>query len=137
MPAFQECTAPNREHGPPLAYPSCAPPALGSPNLTIRVPNGESRSKGFVRASARLGPPGGADDTDIRLRLSLSNVMRASDLSEYTGELRATAKARVTDKEAPVSATIQDFPLQFDVPCVATPDPADKALCDLRQTSTP
>jgi len=131
VPSFQECTAANRAHGPPLAYGSCTPPAMRSPNLTIRVPNGESRSKGFVRMAARLGPAGGPDDTDIRLRLSLSNVMRASDLSEYTGELRAGATVRLTDKETPVSSTVQDFPLEFDVPCTPTPDPADKSLCDV------
>ena len=27
VPAYEPCTAPNRTHGPPLAFPSCAPPA--------------------------------------------------------------------------------------------------------------
>jgi hypothetical protein len=136
VPAFGSCNFPNRKHGPPLAYDSCAPPRTSS-NLTIGVGDGDpsfSRSIGYVRLRVAPGTPGGADDTDVRVRLSLSNVMRASDLSEYTGELRATAKVRVTDKQGVVSSTTQDFPLEWDVPCVATAAELDKSLCDLATT---
>jgi hypothetical protein len=95
------------------------------------VPGGDNLFKASVRLAARLGPPGGVDDTDVRLRANISHVMHASDFSEYTGELRATARVRVTDKEGPVSSTIQDFPLSFDVPCVSTPDPNLKSTCDV------
>ena len=44
VPAYDECTAPNREHGPPLAYPSCNPPAQSS---------GSSRSARRTRTGAR------------------------------------------------------------------------------------
>jgi hypothetical protein len=38
---------------------------------------------------------------------------------------------RVTDKEPPISSTIQDFPLEFDVPCVSSPDPDLKSTCNI------
>jgi hypothetical protein len=137
VPAAQECTAPNRTHGPPLAFGSCAPPQPGSSNLTVGVGDGSpaySRSIGFVRMVVHPGTPGGVDDTDVAIRFSLSNVMKASDLSEYTGELRASAQVRLTDKQGTVSSTTQDFPLEFDVPCVGTASTVDKSLCELTTT---
>jgi Tol biopolymer transport system component len=132
VPAWTECTgAGNRTHGPPLTFPSCAPPVQTSPNLTVRVPGGDNLFKGVVRLAVRVGPPGGVDDTDVRLRTSISHVMHSSDFSEYLGELRTTARVRVTDKEGAVSSTIQDFPLEFNVPCVSTPDPNLKSTCEI------
>ena len=52
VPAFNKCTAPNREHGPPLAHPSCAPPQPGSPNLTVGVGDGISGVLPFDRIRA-------------------------------------------------------------------------------------
>jgi hypothetical protein len=137
VPAFAACTAPNREHGPPLVFGSCTPPAAGSPNLTVGIGDGDpalARSVGFVRFRVDPGTPGGPDDTDVRVRLSLSNVMRAADLSEYTGELHATALVRLTDRDTSVAQTTEDFPLEWDVPCVATAAELDKSLCDLATT---
>ena len=136
VPAFKACTSPNRQHGPPLAYGSCAPPEPGSPNLTIGVGDGSpalSRSVGFVRLAVWPGVPGGVDDTDARIQFSLTNVMRASDLSEYTGELRASARVRLTDRQGTVSQTTS-FPLEFDVPCVGTAATLDKSTCALTST---
>ena len=48
VPAYAQCTAPNRTHGPPLAFPSCNPPAPGSSLLTIGVGDG---SPAFARGS--------------------------------------------------------------------------------------
>jgi hypothetical protein len=134
VPAYRPCTSPNRQHGPPLAHGSCAPPTTASPNLTVSPGFDIGRSTGFVRLKTNIGEPGGVDDTDVRMRMRLTNVMRASDLSEYTGEIRASVRLRVTDKERDdftISSTIQDFPLELDVPCVPTPDSEDKSVCDL------
>ena len=60
--------------------------------------------------------------------------MRTSDLSEYTGELRASAKVRLTDRQGTVTQTTEDFPLEFDVPCVPTASTATKSLCALTTT---
>jgi Tol biopolymer transport system component len=134
VPAYRPCTSPNRQHGPPLAHGSCAPPTTASPTLTLSPGFDIGRSTGFMRLKSNNGVPGGEDDTDVRMRLRLTNVMRASDLSEYTGEIRASVRLRVTDKDRgdpTVSSTIQDFPLSLDVPCVPTPESEDKSICDL------
>ena len=135
VPAYQACAAPNREHGPPLAFGSCAPPAPGSSHLMVGVGDGHpapARSIGFARLKVTPGVPGGADDTTGRLRVSLTNVMRASDLSEYTGELRGSVRVRITDREGAVSQTVQDLPLELTVPCLPTPDaPGMASVCDL------
>ena len=135
VPAFTACAAPNREHGPSLAFGSCAPPQHTSPNLTVGVGDGSpalARSVGSVRFGVLPGVPGPPDDADVRIRFSLSNVMRASDLSEYTGDLRATTQVRLTDRhQNQVSQTVQDFPLEFEVPCTPTAEVFDKSLCEL------
>ena len=136
VPAARECTSGNRTHGPPLVYPSCSPPAPGSPHLTVGVGDGSpalSRSVGFMRIAIWPGTPGGADDSDGRVQFSLSNVMRTSDLSEYTGELRASLQVRLTDREGTVAQT-GTLPLEFDVPCVPTAEPLDKSFCSLNTT---
>ena len=38
VPAYSECTLPNREHGPPLAHPSCNPPDQSSGQVTVGTP---------------------------------------------------------------------------------------------------
>ena len=137
VPAFNECSTGNRTHGPPLAFPSCAPPQPGSSTLTVGVGDGSpalSRSVGFVRIAVWPGTPGGVDDTDARVQFSLTNVMRASDLSEYTGELRASAMVRLTDRESPVAQTTVDFPFEWDVPCVPTAATLDKSTCSVTTT---
>ena len=137
VPAFQSCLGPNREHGPALAFGSCAPPVAASTNLTVGVGDGSpalSRSVGSLRLGVIKGAVAGPDDSDVRIRFSLSNVMRTGDLSEYTGELRTTAGVRLTgydSNQAPMSQTTQDFPFEFDVPCVPTAEVLDKSVCEL------
>jgi hypothetical protein len=133
VPAYQPCTAPNREHGPPLAFGSCAPPAPRSTNLAMGVGD-ISRSLGHVRLAVLPGVPGGTDDTDVRIQFRLSNVMRTSDLSQYTGELRASAEVRLTDREGVGSQSTHEFPFEFDVPCVITDPANNKSLCELTTT---
>jgi Tol biopolymer transport system component len=127
VPAAKPCTTPNREHGPPLAFGSCNPPQPGSSYLTAGVGDGSpalARSTGSVRMDVQLGAPGAPEDSDVAIRFSLTNVMRASDLSEYTGELRTELSVRRTDRDglgfAPHS-TSMDFPFGFTVPCSPTP----------------
>ena len=60
VPAYRECTSPNAQHGPPLAYPSCNPPAQQSGTLTVGTPdaNGFSaNSVAFVRFAVDRGTP--------------------------------------------------------------------------------
>ncbi len=137
VPAYAQCSAPNRTHGPPLAFPSCNPPQPGSSHLTIGVGDGSpafSRGSGGLRMNVVVGAPGPPDDSDVNIRFTLTNVMRASDLSEYTGELRTALSVRRTDRDPPGSAphsTTMDFPFAFTVPCAPTPSSSiDASTCD-------
>ena len=127
VPAAKPCTSPNRTHGPPLAFGSCNPVQPGSSHLTVGVGDGNpafARSSGFVRMAVQVGVPGPPDDSDVTIRFDLTNVMRASDLSEYTGELRTVLSVRRTDRDPPGASphsTTMDFPFAFDVPCAPTP----------------
>jgi hypothetical protein len=141
VPAAKPCTSPNRMHGPPLAFGSCNPPQPGSTYLTVGVGDGSpalSRSVGHVRLNVIVGVPGPPDDSDVQIRFNLTNVMRASDLSEYTGELRTELTVRRTDRDPPLSAphsTSMDFPFAFTVPCAPTPASSlDASTCN-SQTS--
>ena len=58
VPAYNQCSSPNRTHGPALAFPSCNPPAQTSTTATIGTPdaNGaQANSTGFVRLEALVG----------------------------------------------------------------------------------
>ena len=55
VPAFAECTGPNRTHGPPLASPSCNPPAQSSDHLTVGAPDANGQPGEVDRI--RYGPP--------------------------------------------------------------------------------
>jgi hypothetical protein len=132
VPAFVACDAPNQAHGAPLAFGSCAPPTPASSNLTTGVGDGSpalAKSIGFIRIDVLAGVPGGPDDSDLRVRFSLTNVMRASDLSDYTGSLRAETSVRLTDRDGNVPSTTQDFPFDLDIPCSATADTTVGGAC--------
>jgi WD40-like Beta Propeller Repeat len=138
VPAVLGCEAPNRMHGPPLVHPACAPPVPASENLTAGVGDGSlafAKSIGYMRLFVVAGNPGPPDDSDVLLRASITNVMNASDLSEYTGELRAVVGLRITDRDntphpgGPGPGTVQDTELAFTVPCVGTPDTGVASTC--------
>ena len=140
VPAFAQCTAANRTHGPPLAFGSCNPPALRSGQLTVGTPDANlagANSSGVVRMDAVIGDPGTpADEADVALRVSLTDVRRQSDLADYTGQLQASAATRITDRDSAGSAgapvgTAQDGTFAWTVPCAATPDTTIGATCSV------
>jgi hypothetical protein len=139
VPAFAQCTAPNRTHGSPLAYPSCRPPAPRSNLLTVGAPDSNGKganSIGSVLFSVVVGDPATpANEADVGVSLSLTDVRRSGALSDYTGEVRQTTTLRVTDRRSGPSgtgrddATMTDVPLSVDVACSGTPDPAVGGTC--------
>lgn len=134
VPAAQACTAPNRQHGPPLAYGSCNPVQPGSPNLTAGVGDGNpalAKSVGFLRLGVAAGAAGPPDDSDVSILFSLTNVMNKLSLSDYTGELQVRLGARITDREGTVASTGVDYPYSFKVPCAATADTTLGGACTL------
>jgi hypothetical protein len=149
VPAYRECTAPDRVHGPPLESPSCSHPTQSSEVVTVGTfdANGQpSRSVGSVRISARPGDPTmHADEADIRLTLDVTDVRRKRDLADYGGILLVPLDIRLTDRYngccrvgGPHAATVAEGwvrdALSFGAPCVATADPNAGARCSVATT---
>ncbi len=142
VPAFAACAAPNRTHGPPLAFGACAPPQPASDQLTVGTPDANGEAPGFT-GSARLSvivgnPQTPADEADVRLTISLRDVRRRADLGDYQGELHWRSPLRVTDRAngpgADEAGTGQDTTFEVTVPCTGTVDVAIGATCSLTTT---
>ena len=85
VPAYNQCTSPNRVHGPPdfpgnASNPdgSCNPPAQTSGQITVGTPDANgaaANSVGFVRLSVINGNPATtADEADVRYQVSITDV---------------------------------------------------------------
>jgi WD40 repeat protein len=145
VPAKQPCTAPNRTHGAPLAYGSCSLPAQTSSQLTVGTPDANgagAKSIAEVRYSVRpgnLATP--ADEADLSVSVTVSDVRRLSGLGDYAGELQLSADLRITDRDntphpgGAGPATLQDRALTFTVPCAATADATIGSSCSLHTTA--
>lgn len=145
VPAYEQCTAPNRTHGPPLAFGSCAPPVRTPGELTVGTPDSNGRpvkmvSKLWLRVRPGI-PSTPADEADVRLFGTVNDVRLASDLSDYTGALEARVTLRITDKDnnphpgGPGAATTQVVPYSFPIPCAATADTTIGAECTFDTTA--
>jgi hypothetical protein len=143
IPAFQQCTAPNSSHGAPLAFSSCKPPAQASSQLTIGTPDANGRASSstgvvkFIAVAGNSSTP--ADEADVRISVSMTDVRRKSDLADYTGELQLLPSFRMTDRlngSAPVDpATVADFNFPVTVPCTATADTGTGSICSVATTA--
>jgi hypothetical protein len=150
VPAFNACTASNRTHGPPLAFPSCNPPVQTSTHLTIGEPtvNGAAANAiGFVKLNVKVGVPGPPEDSDVLIVSSGSDVrckagvatcgnVNTVDGPDYTGQLQGTAQIRISDHwnavapgGGPDPATVQDIPFPVNAGCANTADAATGGLC--------
>jgi WD40 repeat protein len=136
--AYEPCSAPNRTHGPPLAFPSCNPPVQTSHYLTVGTADANARpalNEGYLRLDAQPGAPGGPDDADVGIDFFMDDVFTKPGLADYTGELRARVVLQITDKDNtpspgdPGAATTQGIPLELTVPCVAVADPSEGSAC--------
>ena len=139
VPAYQECQAPNRVHGPELAFGSCNPPQREPGELTIGTPDTSGTAANFtgvVKLDAILGIPSTpADEADVRLTVSLTDVRLASNLLDYTGELESEMTLRLTDRDAGVPMTVQDLPFSYAVPCASTVQTSIGSTCALSTTA--
>ncbi len=142
VPAFEECTSPNRTHGEPLDSPSCNPPVQESGHLTVGTPDANGRaanSVGSARFAVLAGDPSTpADEADVALSFDLTDVRNKGDLLDYTGELQASAVARITDRDngpGPVAGTVSDFVYSFTVPCSATTETSVGSTCATATTA--
>jgi hypothetical protein len=136
-PAYEECTTPNSTHGAPLSRPSCTPPQPESGYLTVGSPDANGKvanSIGSVRFDTVVGDPSTtADEADVLLTFSLTDVRDKNDLSDYGGELQANVRLRMTDRYNGASgsdaATVTDMPLPVAVPCSPTAETTIGAKC--------
>ena len=144
VPAYNECTSANRTHGPPLTFGSCNPPGQTSPNATIGTPdaNGaQANASGYVRLEALVGTPGGPDDSDVVITVSMTDVRStAGGVPDYTGQLRLRLPLRITDKDNGGPAgfeqgTLEDRDFFATVPCTSTPSGTIGSTCSLATTA--
>jgi hypothetical protein len=157
VPAYQQCTSPNRTHGPPLASPSCSPPAQTSRYVTVGTfdANGAAAgSRGFFKFAVATspGPPVSsaiqiaAQITDVRCKAGTSACGSANTAggADYTGDLEANATIRISDHYNATTAgggtdpaTMVDIPNPVNFPCVSTSDTSVGSLCDVKFSPQP
>ena len=141
VPAYQQCTTSNSTHGAPLSYPSCKPPAQASSYLTVGSPDANGATANST-ASAKFdvisgNPSTAADEADVKVTVNATDVRNKADLTDYTGQLKAVDVLRIVDRDngPPESATVQDTPLSFTVPCTATTSTTIGSACSLSTTA--
>ena len=141
-PAFTQCTAPNDQHGPPLAFGSCNPPQQASGRLTIGTPDANGNlaaSNGSVLYRAVLDDTSTVpDEADVRVDATLTDVRRQGTLADYTGELSVEQAVQITDhSNGPAqdeAGTVQANPFRFALPCAATSSTTTGGSCSLSST---
>ena len=140
--AYKPCTAANRQHGPPLANPSCNPPTQESNWVTVGSPdsNGEGANfSGVVKAKAQPGnlmTP--ADEANVELTASLTDIRNKTGLADYTGQLQVQLPLRVTDKHNGLSNTESatgSTTFTFTIPCTGTSNTATGSVCTATTTA--
>jgi hypothetical protein len=136
VPAFRECLGPDTVHGPPLAFQACRGPAQASSHVTIGTvdANGKfSTSVGSAQLNTiRDDPSTPADESDVGISMSITDVRRRGDLAAYAGELEGRVSLRVTDRAngaANDAATVSDTSLHAALPCGPTGDSTQGSGC--------
>lgn len=154
--AYPECTAPNRTHGPPLAFGSCGPPIPSSPNVNVGNPLPDASGAaanmiGSVRLDVLVGAAGPPDDSDLSIAASITDVRcdlrdinihpfpcgapNAQQQNDYVGELEGSVAVTITDRwngAVPGDsdrATGVEVPWEFPIPCQPTPSTSTGGAC--------
>jgi hypothetical protein len=157
VPAYAQCAAANRTHGPPLAFASCNPPAQTSAQATVGTPDafgGGANSVSYLRL-AYLPCTGGNcfpayDDMGIDIALNdvrcvpaggRCGTANASGAADYSGEMRFSFTVRLTDHENATpsgggteAATVQDFAIDLSANCVQSGLTSAGSTCNLDTT---
>jgi hypothetical protein len=140
---YNECQSTNatRQHGPPLAYPSCTPARTGAP-VTVGTPdvNGfAAEATGSVRFDTVVGnPTTAADEADVRIRMQQTDLRRnTSGYPDYNGSLVLFVPLRISDlwnAGGPEgSGTVIDYRLRLAVGCAETSSP-EGGTCSINTT---
>jgi hypothetical protein len=156
VPAYAQCTAPNRTHGPPLAFPSCNPPVQTSNSLTVGSPDANgaaANATAFIKISVVVGVVGPPDDSDVKIISTGTDVRckagvatcgsaNAADGADYTGEVQGDATIRITDHFNAVApgggtdpATVVDIPFPVTTTCTATASTSIGGTCAINTTA--
>jgi hypothetical protein len=137
VPGYPPCTAPDRAHGAPLAFSSCSNPPLASSTLTAGTPDANGAAANFVGSvtlTTIIGRPR-CCDTDVKINASLTDVRRATDLTDYTGQLQLQLPLRITDKVNDVDGvqpgTMTDYTFRVTIPCAATSNTGVGSTCSV------
>jgi WD40-like Beta Propeller Repeat len=139
VPAYAPCTAPTNTHGAPLSFPSCTP-SQSSSELTVGTPDANARganSVGYVMLAARAGNPNTpADEADVRVTSSVTDVRYRVGLADYTGELGLRLPLQITDRNNTGAgpATVQATEIGLSIPCTATSATTTGATCAIVTT---
>jgi DNA-binding beta-propeller fold protein YncE len=150
VPAYAPCLSPNRTHGPPLAFPSCNPPVRVSSAVTVGSPDANgapANAVASVRLKVIVGAPGGVDDSDVAITGSMGDVRcgpgtttcgsaNAASGPDYTGELRAELRLRITDRGAgDIPATVTDIPFSAEATCASSSLTSTGGVCTISTTA--
>jgi hypothetical protein len=150
VPAFKQCTSPNRTHGSPLAFPSCKPPTQTSNFLTVGTPDANgagSRMVGSVILKVKVTSPEQVlttlTITDVRClpgtSSSVCNSPNSADGPDYSGDLQGNATIRISDHyNGPglnEAATVVDIPFPVNATCVNTTSTTVGGTCTTNTTA--
>jgi hypothetical protein len=143
VPSFNACSSANRTHGAPLSHPSCAPPTQSSSVLTVGAPDANLQAtnfSGFVRYIVVNGNAATeADEADVRLSFSMTDVRNRPALTDYVGNVTARANITITDQsnsaEVPAPGTTQVIPYSFPGTCVSTTGTTIGSTCTANTTA--
>ena len=145
VPSYQPCAAPDRTHGPPLAFPSCSTPDPASSYLTVGTPDANGSAARSVSSffwKAVPGTPGPPTDNGIGFSVDITDVRCriegpacAGPGADYAGSVEVRLPSQFTDhyNDAPGGgydpATTVPFNFGFTVSCAMTADPAIGSKC--------
>jgi hypothetical protein len=141
VPAYQQCLSPNRTHGAPAAFQSCAPPVQSSSFLTMGSPDANmvgANGSGYVTMTAIPGNTATtADEADVRLAVSVTDVRNKAGLTDYTGQLKTTTDMRIIDRDSgpDLTGVTTDQPYSFTVPCTTTASTSIGSACSISTTA--
>jgi hypothetical protein len=155
--AYNPAGCTNRTHGGGLPFPSCNPPVMSSPNITVGTPpaNGApAQGTGSIRidvcpvtgcAAPNVRLEGHATDVRCKAGTVACGSVNTADGPDYTGELEGNAQVRITDHNndngtcgtnvACKTATVQDIPFPVITPCTATASAGIGSNCDIVTTA--
>ena len=126
--AYDACASPDAEHGAPLSFGSCTSPDPSSQWLTAGTPDANGRPSRF-RGAVKFKTVNGnastpADEADVWVHVTASDVRERSSLADYGGELELRPLVRITDRRngspGDDKGTVMDLPFSVPVGCTAT-----------------